>query len=93
MGCHFFLQIFLTQGLILCLSHLLHWQAGSLPLRQPGKSVWGTPCLGMTEQPCGVEKAGALSAEAMGPPLVDRGLNPHETAEWYEITSEMLHTL
>ena len=31
-GCHFLLQgIFLTQGLNLCLLHLLHWQAGSLP--------------------------------------------------------------
>ena len=32
-GCHFFLQgIFPIQGLNLLLSHLLHWQAGSLPL-------------------------------------------------------------
>ena len=31
-GCHFLLQgIFLTQGLNLHLSHLLHWQAESLP--------------------------------------------------------------
>ena len=34
-GCHAFLQgIFPTQGLILCLLCLLHWQAGSLPLGQ-----------------------------------------------------------
>ena len=32
-GCHALLQgIFLTQGLNPCLLHLLHWQAGSLPL-------------------------------------------------------------
>ena len=37
-GCHFLLQgIFLTQGLNLCLLHLLHWQVGSLPLVSPGK--------------------------------------------------------
>ena len=32
-GCHFLLQgIFPTQGLIVHLLHLLHWQAGSLPM-------------------------------------------------------------
>ena len=32
-GCHALLQgIFPTQGSKLCLLHLLHWQAGSLPL-------------------------------------------------------------
>ena len=31
-GCHFLLQIFLTQGLNPHLFHLLHWQADSLPL-------------------------------------------------------------
>ena len=37
-GCHFLLQgIFLTQGLNPRLLHLLHWQAGSLPLVPPGK--------------------------------------------------------
>ena len=37
MGCHFLLQgIFLTQRLNLCLFHLLHWQADSLPLEPPG---------------------------------------------------------
>ena len=37
-GCRAFLQgIFLTQGLNLHLLHLLHWQAGSLPLAPPGK--------------------------------------------------------
>ena len=36
-GCHFLLQgIFPTQGLNSCLSHLLHWQSGSLPLAPPG---------------------------------------------------------
>ena len=36
-GCHFLLQgIFSTQGSSLCLRHLLHWQAGSLPLRHLG---------------------------------------------------------
>jgi len=34
-GCHALFQgIFLTQGLN---PHLLHWQAGSLPLAPPGK--------------------------------------------------------
>ena len=38
MGCHFILQgIFPNQGLNLRLLHLLHWQADSLPLNQPGK--------------------------------------------------------
>ena len=32
-----FQGIFLVQGLNLCLSYLLHWQAGSLPLEPPGK--------------------------------------------------------
>ena len=37
-GCHFLLQgFFPTQGLNLCLLHLLHRQAGSLPLVPPGK--------------------------------------------------------
>ena len=35
-GCHSLLQgIFLTQGWNPCLLHLLHWQAGSLPLVWP----------------------------------------------------------
>ena len=33
-GCHFFLQIFLTQGLNPC---LLHWQGSSLPAEPPGE--------------------------------------------------------
>ena len=42
-GCHSFLQgIFPTQGLNLCLSRLLHWQVGSLPLAPPGKP-WSSP--------------------------------------------------
>ena len=37
-GGHARLQgIFLTQGSNPCLLHLLHWQAGSLPLAPPGK--------------------------------------------------------
>ena len=37
-GCHALLQgIFLTQGSNSHLLHLLHWQAGSLPLAPPGK--------------------------------------------------------
>ena len=37
-GCHALLQgIFLTQGLNWHLLHILHWQAGSLPLASPGK--------------------------------------------------------
>ena len=43
-GCHFFLQgIFPTQGLNLCLLHLLNWQVDSLPLHQLGSPVclWG----------------------------------------------------
>ena len=37
-GCHALLQgISLTQGSNPHLFHLLHWQAGSLPLAQPGK--------------------------------------------------------
>ena len=35
-GCHFFLQIFLTQGLNPCLQH---WQGGSLPAEPPGEST------------------------------------------------------
>ena len=37
-GCHALLQgIFPAQGLNLSLLHLLHWQAGSLPLETDGK--------------------------------------------------------
>ena len=39
-GCCVFLQgIFLTQGLKLCILHLLHWQVGSLPLAPPWKRL------------------------------------------------------
>ena len=39
-SCHFLLQgIFPTQGLNLCLLHLLHWEADSLPLAPPGKCL------------------------------------------------------
>ena len=39
-SCHFLLQgIFPTQGLNLCLLHLLHWEADSLPLVPPGKCL------------------------------------------------------
>ena len=39
-GCHALLQgIFSTLGLNLCLLHLLHRQAGSLPLVPPGKPM------------------------------------------------------
>ena len=39
-GCRALLQgIFSTQGLNPCLLHLLHWQAGSLPLVPPGKPI------------------------------------------------------
>ena len=40
LGCHVLLQrIFPTQGLNLSLSHLLHWQRGSLPLAPPGMTL------------------------------------------------------
>ena len=40
MDCHALLQgIFLTQGSNPCLLHLLHWQAGSLPLVPPGNPL------------------------------------------------------
>ena len=39
--CHALLKgIFLTQGWKLCLLHLVHWQAGSLPLVPPGKPMF-----------------------------------------------------
>ena len=39
-GCHALLQgIFPTQGLNPHLLHLLHWQAGSLPLAPPGNPI------------------------------------------------------
>ena len=48
-SCHFFLQgIFLTQGSNPRLSHLLHWQASSLPLVPPGKPLSHLWCA----QPC-----------------------------------------
>ena len=41
-GCHALLQgIFPTQGSSPQLLHLLHWQAGSLPLAPPGKPIYG----------------------------------------------------
>ena len=40
-GCHLLLQgVLLTPGLNPRLSHLLHWQAGSLPLRHLGAQTW-----------------------------------------------------
>ena len=45
-GCHALLQgVFLTQGSNTCLLHLLHWQAGSLPLEPPGKPIYTLPCV------------------------------------------------
>ena len=38
-GSHFFQGIFLTQGSNPHLLHVLHWQAGSLSLVPPGKSI------------------------------------------------------
>ena len=44
--CHASLQgILQTQGLNLCLLHLLHWQAGSLPLAQPGSPKQSNLCI------------------------------------------------
>ena len=37
-GCHFFQEIFLTQGSNWC---LLHWQVGSLPLAPPRVKLGG----------------------------------------------------
>ena len=46
MGCHALLQgIFPTQGSNPCLLHLLHWQAGSLPLAPPGKPGHMSVCV------------------------------------------------
>ena len=48
-GCYALLQgIFLTQGSNTPLLHLLHWQAGSLPLAPPGSPNWiiGSPNAG-----------------------------------------------
>ena len=51
-GCHALLQgIFPTQGLNLCLLHLLHWQAGSLPLAPSGNPNM-TLCLCHVSQSC-----------------------------------------
>ena len=41
-GCHFLLQgIFPTQGSNPPLLRVLHWQAGSLPLRHLGSALYG----------------------------------------------------
>ena len=47
-GCHSLLQgIFLSLGLNPYLLQVLHWQAGSLPLAQPGKrDQTHVPCIG-----------------------------------------------
>ena len=46
MGCHVLLQwIFLIQGLNPCLLHLLHWQAGSLPLSDLGSPLRASGCV------------------------------------------------
>ena len=52
-GCHFLLQgIFLTQGSNLSLLHLLHWQAGSLPLCHLGSpSIYTDVCTRMLITP------------------------------------------
>ena len=56
MGCHFLLQgIFPTQRLYPGLSHLLHWQAGSLPLSHLGrlrKLLWTCAKIQLQGIPC-----------------------------------------
>ena len=50
-GCHALLQgVFLTQGLNPRILHLLHWQAGSLPLVPPGKPNY-IHYLGLKQKP------------------------------------------
>ena len=45
MGCHVLLQkIFLTQGSILSLFCLLHWQVGSFTTEPPGKPQLSASC-------------------------------------------------
>ena len=58
-GCRFLLQgIFLTQGSNLCLLHLLHWQAGFLPLAPPGKPI-------NSNRSCGRPEASVLDSVAV----------------------------
>ena len=71
MGCHFLLQkIFLTEGSNPSLSHLLHWQADSLPLRYLGS--WFTPkgpsTVPDTQQVLSREESGRILSQATGPP-------------------------
>ena len=57
--CRFLLQgIFLTQGSNLCLLHLLHWQAGFLPLAPPGKPI-------NSNRSCGRPEASVLDSVAV----------------------------
>ena len=52
-SCHALLQgTFPTQGLNLHLSHLLHWQVGSLPLVPPGKPECKVSPTGGLEERC-----------------------------------------
>ena len=53
MGYHFLLQgIFPIQGWNLCLHHLLHWQANSLPLSHPGSPYFHFCCCCSVAQSC-----------------------------------------
>ena len=77
-GCHALLQeIFPTQGLNLCLSCLLHWQAGSLPLAPPGEpfvpiSSWaaGTETIKCRSEGCSLYEASTKRQPEAKPPLV-----------------------
>ena len=52
-GCHFFHQgILLTQGLNLCLLHLLHWQADFFITQQPGEALINSCLHAKSPQSC-----------------------------------------
>ena len=88
MGCHALLQgIFPTQGWNLCLSsllHLLHWQAGSLPLAPCGKPI-------MIKLPTstGSSKKQESSRKTSALLTMPKPLTMQITKKWWKILQEM----
>ena len=97
-GCHFFLQgIFLTQGSNPCLLHLLHWQAGSLPLASLGKCrLWSPLQYSCLENPRGQRSLESYSPQ--GPKELDMTeaaehtgqARLHNTHSWHYLDEEIL---
>ena len=97
-GCHVLLQgIFLTQGSNPCLLHLVHWQAGSLPLAPPAKLTWSWRLRNQSWRPRNPQSAilkackpGASRAEKIDAPTQKlsgrEGIHPTPSVECLGVT-------